>query len=403
MATVSSSAVQIPLAQRIEGLRTEGAFEVLARAREMERKGQHILHLEIGEPDFPTAPHIVDAGVRALHNGETKYGPAGGLLELRVAIANHLTSHGIAAVPEDIVVTPGSKPILLYAALALLDQGDEALIPDPAYPIYDSVVRFAGAHPVTYRLEAASNFAPDVDAIAASITSRTRVLILNSPQNPTGGVIDAGRLAALAQLAEANDLTVIVDEIYRPFNYGSSSVPSILTLPGMRERSILVDGFSKAYAMTGWRLGFGLLPTPLAPRFALLALNDHACVPAFVQRAGIAALEGTQEPLHTMIAEFAARRQLISERLARIPGVRMAAPSGAFYAFPDVSAVTRAAGISVAQLASKLLKEYGVALLPGTAFGAAGEGYLRLSFATGRADLDRALSLVHECFTSLPS
>jgi len=403
MTTAGLSAVQLPLASRIDGLRTEGAFEVLASARALEQKGQHILHLEIGEPDFPTAPHIVEAAIRALRNGETKYGPAGGMLELRTAIANHLASHRISATPEDIVVTPGSKPILLYAALALLDKGDEALIPDPAYPIYDSVVRFAGAHPVTYRLEAASNFAPDIDAIAASITPRTRVLFLNSPQNPTGGVIDAGRLAALAQLAEANDLSVIVDEIYRPFNYGSSPVPSILTLPGMRERSILVDGFSKAYAMTGWRLGFGLIPTPLAPRFALLALNDHACVPAFVQRAGIAALEGTQEPLHAMIAEFAARRQLIAERLAAIPGVRIAAPAGAFYAFPDVSAITKAAGITVAQLASKLLKEYGVALLPGTAFGAAGEGYLRLSFATGRADIDRALTLVRECFHTLVS
>jgi aspartate/methionine/tyrosine aminotransferase len=403
MTTLSSSAVQIPLASRIDGLRTEGAFEVLARARALEQQGQHILHLEIGEPDFPTAPHIVEAAVRAMHNGETKYGPAGGLLELRTAIANHLASHGISAEPDNVVVTPGSKPILLYAALALLENGDEALIPDPAYPIYDSVVRFAGARPVTYRLEAASNFAPDVDAIAASITSRTRVLVLNSPQNPTGGVIDAGRLSALARLAEENDLTVIVDEIYRPFNYGASAVPSILTLPGMRERCILVDGFSKAYAMTGWRLGFGLLPAPLAPRFALLALNDHACVPAFVQRAGIAALEGTQEPLRAMIAEFAARRQLVAERLAAIPGVRIDAPAGAFYAFPDVSAITSAAGISAAQLATKLLLEYGVALLPGTAFGAAGEGYLRLSFATGRADLDRALALVHECFTSLPS
>lgn len=385
----------------MDGLRSEGAFAVLASARALEQKGQHILHLEIGEPDFPTAPHIVEAGVRALQSGETKYGPAGGLLELRTAIANHLASHGIMAEPDDIVVTPGSKPILLYAALALLENGDEALIPDPAYPIYDSVVRFAGARPVTYRLEAASGFSPDIDAIAASITSRTRVLFLNSPQNPTGGVIDAGRLAALAQLAEANDLVVIIDEIYRPFNYGASPVPSFFTLPGMRERSILVDGFSKAYAMTGWRLGYGLLPTPLAPRFALLALNDHACVPAFVQRAGIAALTGTQEPLRAMISEFAARCQLVSERLAAIPGVRIDAPAGAFYAFPDVSAITRAAGITVAQLASKLLHEYGVALLPGTAFGAAGEGYLRLSFATGRADLERALTLVHQCFTSL--
>jgi aspartate aminotransferase len=403
MTTVTPSAVQLPLASRIDRLRTESAFEVLAQARALEQKGQHILHLEIGEPDFPTAPHIVEAAIRAMQNGETKYGPSGGMVELRTAIANHLASHGISAAPENVVVTPGSKPILLYAALALLESGDEALIPDPAYPIYDSVVRFAGARPVTYRLDAASNFAPDVEAIAASITSRTRVLVLNSPQNPTGGVIDAGRLTALARLAEENGLTVIVDEIYRPFNYGASAVPSILTIPGMRERCILVDGFSKAYAMTGWRLGFGLLPAPLAPRFALLALNDHACVPAFVQRAGIAALEGTQEPLHAMIAEFAARRQLVSERLAAILGVRMSAPAGAFYAFPDVSAITTAAGITAAQLAAKLLLEYGVALLPGTAFGAAGEGYLRLSFATGRTDLERALALVHECFTSLSS
>jgi aspartate/methionine/tyrosine aminotransferase len=403
MTIASPSAVQLPLATRIDGLRSEGAFEVLASARALEQKGQHILHLEIGEPDFPTAPHIVEAGVRALQNGETKYGPAGGILALRTAIATHLVSHGIAAAPEDVVVTPGSKPILFYAALALLESGDEALIPDPAYPIYDSVVRFAGARPVTYRLDAASNFAPDIDAIAASITSRTRVLFLNTPQNPTGGVIDAERLAALARLAESHDLTVIVDEIYRPFNYAASPVPSILSLPGMRERCILVDGFSKAYAMTGWRLGYGLLPTPLASRFALLALNDHACVPAFVQRAGVAALEGTQAPLHAMIAEFTARRQLIAERLAAIPGIRIAAPAGAFYAFPDVSAITGAAGIGVAQLAAKLLKEYGVALLPGTAFGAAGEGYLRLSFATGRSDIERALSLMQECFASLAS
>ena len=209
------------------------------------------------------------------------------------------------------------------------------------------------------------------------------MLFLNTPQNPTGGVIDAGGLAALAELAEEHDLIVIVDEIYRPFNYGAPPVPSILTLPGMRERCILVDGFSKAYAMTGWRLGFGLLPTPLASRFALLALNDHACVPAFVQRAGIAALTGTQDPLHAMIKEFAARRQLVADRLAAIPGVRIDAPAGAFYAFPNVADATRAAGITCAQLATKLLHEYGVALLPGTAFGAAGEGHLRLSFATG--------------------
>jgi aspartate/methionine/tyrosine aminotransferase len=399
----SPIAVQLPIASRIDGLRSEGAFEVLASARALERKGRHILHLEIGEPDFPTAPHIVEAGVRALQNGETKYGPAGGILELRVAIANHLAAHGISAAPDDIVVTPGSKPILLYAALALLENGDEALVPDPAYPIYDSVVRFAGGRPVTYRLESANRFAPDVDAIAASITPRTRVLVLNTPQNPTGGVIDAGRLAALAELAEANDLIVIVDEIYRPFNYGAAPVPSILTIPGMRERCILVDGFSKAHAMTGWRLGYGLLPTPLASRFALLALNDHACVPAFVQRAGIAALTGTQEPLHAMIHEFAARRALVSERLAAIPGVSIDAPAGAFYAFPNVSEATRAAGITSAQLASKLLHDFGVALLPGTAFGAGGEGHLRLSFATGRADLERALTLVHECFQSLAS
>lgn len=402
MSTTAPAAVHIPLASRIDDLRTESAFDVLARAKELERQGRQILHLEIGEPDFPTAPHIVEAAVRALHDGETRYGPAGGLLDLRIAIANHLTSFGIAAEPDNIVVTPGSKPILFYAALALLEDGDEALIPDPAYPIYDSAVRFAGAHPVTYRLDSSNDFTPDVDAISAAITSRTRVLVLNTPQNPTGGVIDAARLAALAELAVANDIVVIVDEIYRPFNYDGAPVPSITTLPGMRERSILVDGFSKAYAMTGWRLGFGLFPAPLASRFALLALNDHACVPAFVQRAGIAALTGTQEPLRAMIAEFAARRALVAERLAAIPGVRMRAPAGAFYAFPDVSAITNASGITAAQLADTLLQNYGVALLPGTAFGAAGEGHLRLSFAASRADLDRALTIVARCFGTLP-
>jgi aspartate/methionine/tyrosine aminotransferase len=402
MPTTVPAATNIPLAARIDGLRSEGAFDVLARAREIERQGRPVLHVEIGEPDFPTAPHIVDAGVRALHDGETRYGPAGGLLELRAAIANHLASHGIEADPAHVVVTPGSKPILLYAALALLDEGDEALVPDPAYPIYDSAVRFAGARPVTYRLDSRNDFAPDVEEIANAITPRTRVLVLNTPHNPTGSVIDASRLAALAELASAHDLVVIVDEIYRPFNYDGAPVPSILTLPGMRERCILVDGFSKAYAMTGWRLGFGLLPAQLAPRFALLALNDHACVPAFVQRAGIAALTGTQEPLRAMIAEFAARRALVADRLSAIPGVRMRAPAGAFYAFPDVSAITNAAGVSAAQLADTLLANYGVALLPGTAFGAAGEGHLRLSFAASRADLDRALTIIARCFGTLP-
>jgi aspartate aminotransferase len=402
MPTTAPTAVNIPLASRIDDLRTESAFDVLARAKELERQGRQILHVEIGEPDFPTAPHIVEAAVRALHDGETRYGPAGGLLDLRVAIANHLVSLGIAAEPDNVVVTPGSKPILFYAALALLEEGDEALIPDPAYPIYDSAVRFAGAHPITYRLDSRNDFTPDVDAIADAITSRTRILVLNTPQNPTGGVIDASRLAALAELAIANDIVVIVDEIYRPFNYDAAPVPSILTLPGMRERCILTDGFSKAYAMTGWRLGFGLLPAPLAPRFALLALNDHACVPAFVQRAGIAALTGTQEPLRAMIAEFAARRALVAERLASIPGVRMRAPAGAFYAFPDVSSITNASAITAAQLADTLLQNYGVALLPGTAFGSAGEGHLRLSFAASRADLDRALTIVARCFGTLP-
>jgi aspartate aminotransferase len=401
MPLAAPTRVSIPLASRIDGLRSEGAFDVLVSARALERQGRKILHLELGEPDFPTAPHIVEAAVRALHDGETRYGPAGGLLDLRVAIADRLTTHGITATPDNVVVTPGSKPILFYAALALLEEGDEALIPDPAYPIYDSVVRFAGGVPVTYRLDSSNGFAPDVDAIAAAITPRTRLLVLNTPQNPTGGVIDAAGLAALAKLAVANDLVVIVDEIYRPFNYDGAPVPSILTLPGMRERCILVDGFSKAYAMTGWRLGFGLFPAPLASRFALLALNDHACVPAFVQRAGIAALTGTQEPLRQMVAEFASRRALISERLAAIPGVRMRAPAGAFYAFPDVSAITTAAGITSQQLASTLLQEYGVALLPGTAFGAAGEGHLRLSFATGRTDIERALALVRECLGAL--
>jgi len=385
-------------ASRVNVLSGEGAFEVLAAARRLEDAGRDVVHLEIGEPDGRTPPHVIEAGVRALHEGHTRYVNPAGLPVLRDAIAESLTWRGVRATAESVVVVPGAKPMLFYALLAVLERGDEVLVPDPGFPIYPSVVRFAGAVPVGYPLDDAG----DVDAarLAALITPRTRVLVVNLPGNPTGGVASPATLAALAELALRHDLTVISDEVYGRLRY-DGSVDSIAALPGMLERTVIVDSFSKTYAMTGWRLGFGVIPTPLVERVTTLVVNGTSCTPPFVQLAGLAALTGSQESVVGRVARLERRRDWLVDGLNGLPGIRCARPNGAFYAYPDVRRIEERARLSTTQLAARLLEVHGLAVLPGTGFGPAGAGHLRLSFAVSPAVLDLALERFRECISDL--
>jgi len=372
-------------ASRVGLLGTETALDVLVKARAVEAHGRQVIHLEVGEPDFPTPGHIVEAGVRALRDGHTRYGPPAGSPGLREAIAEHLAQRGVRANPEHVLVTPGAKPNLFYGFLATLSPGDEALVPDPGFPIYASMVRFCGATPVPVPPRLDQGRALDLDVLERAITPRTRMVVFNSPSNPTGAVVPEADLRRLAALADRHDLWVMADEIYRRIRYGADA-PSIAALPGMLERTILVDGFSKAYAMTGWRLGWGLFPPALAPHAVRLVINSNTCTASFVQEAGIAALRGPQDVVEAMVARFRTRRDAIVARLARIPGVRCHEPAGAFYAFPDV----RALPLSAAALADRLLQEEAVALLDGAGFGPGGAGYLRLSFASSLENLEEA-------------
>jgi aspartate/methionine/tyrosine aminotransferase len=372
-------------AARVESLGTETALDVLVKARAVEARGRKVIHLEVGEPDFPTPPHIVEAGVRGLRDGHTRYGPPAGTSALREAIAEHLAERGVQASPEHVVVAPGAKPILFFGFLATLSPGDEALVPDPGFPIYASMVRFCGATPVSVAPRLEEGRALDLDALERAITPRTRMVVFNSPSNPTGAVVPAADLQRLAALAVKHDFWVMADEIYRRICYGQEA-PSIAALPGMRDRTIVVDGFSKAYAMTGWRLGWGLFPAPLSPHAVRLVINSNTCTAAFVQDAGLAALRGPQQVVEEMVARFRERRDAIVGRLSRIRGVRCRAPAGAFYAFPDV----RGLPLSAAVLADRLLEEEGVALLDGAGFGAGGAGHLRISFAASLESLEEA-------------
>jgi len=373
------------IADRVETLGTETALDVLVKARAVEARGRRVIHLEVGEPDFPTPPHIVEAGVRALREGKTRYGAPAGLPALREAICEHLIGRGVHAQPDRVLVTPGAKPILFYGFLATLAPGDEVLIPDPGFPIYASMVRFCGATPVSIPPRLEEGRALDLDAVEKAITSRTRMIVINSPSNPTGAVVSEADLRRLAALAQRHDLWVMADEIYRRIRYGEEA-PSIASLPGMSDRAILADGFSKAYAMTGWRLGWGLFPPALAPHAVRLMINSNTCTAAFVQEAGLAALRGPQDVVDAMVAQFRARRDVIVARLSRIPGVRCHAPAGAFYAFPDVQGLP----IPAAALADRLLEEEAVALLDGAGFGAGGAGHLRISFASSLESLEEA-------------
>jgi aspartate/methionine/tyrosine aminotransferase len=384
-------------AQRMSRLGTESAFEVLARAKALERQGRSIIHLEIGEPDFDTPPHIKDAAKQALDAGATHYGPSAGLPELREAIAKHVTeTRGVPVSPEEVVVTPGAKPIMFFTILALVGTGDEVIYPNPGFPIYESVINFVGGTPVPIPLREDTGFGFDLDLFERKLSPRTRLIIMNSPENPTGGVLDRSQIERIAALAAARSIPVLADEIYRQFLY-EGEFTSIMGLPGMRDLTILLDGFSKSYAMTGWRLGFGVMPTPVVEHVTRLMVNSNSCTASFVQLAGIAALQGDQTPTARMVAEFKRRRDLIVDGLNRLPGVKCARPRGAFYVFPNITGTRHTS----AEVAERLLNEAGVAALAGTAFGQYGEGYLRFSYANSEANLRAALDRMRPIFERL--
>ena len=385
------------LAQRMGRLGTETAFEVLARAKALEAQGRDVIHLEIGEPDFDTPAHIVEAAVRALREGHTHYTPAAGVPALRQTIARHISeSRGIDARPEHVVVTPGAKPIMFFTILALAQAGDEVIYPNPGFPIYESMINFVGATPVPLPLREERDFRFDADEFRSLVSDRTRLIILNSPQNPTGGVLTPEDLQAVADVARERGIMVLSDEVYEQILYAGEHA-SIASLPGMQELTILLDGYSKTYAMTGWRLGYGVMPAPLAEQVTKLMVNSNSCTAAFTQQAGIAALTGPTDEVRAMVRAFRERRDVIVNGLNQIPGIRCVMPAGAFYAFPNVTGT----GVGSRELADRLLNQAGVATLAGESFGAYGAGYLRLSYANSVENIRAALERIGEVVAGL--
>ena len=378
------------LAERMSRLGTETAFDVLVRARALEAQGRKVIHLEIGEPDFATPRHIIEAAKKALDEGWTHYGPAQGFPDLREAIADYVSrTRSIRVGPDHVAVVPGGKPILFFPMLALLEPGDEVLYPNPGFPIYESMIRFLGAVPVPLPLMEERGFALDLDLLRDRLSERTRLLILNSPHNPTGGVLSRQDVEAIADMVRDRDLMVLSDEIYSRIYYDEPPL-SIASLPGMLEKTIILDGFSKTYAMTGWRIGYGVMPTWLVAAVNRLMVNSNSCTASFTQRAALAALTGPQDDADRMVAEFRRRRDAFCDALNALPGLRCARPQGAFYAFPNI----RDTGFSSGELADRLLEEAGVACLSGTAFGAFGEGYLRFSYANSYENLMEAVERI---------
>ena len=378
------------LAERMARLGTESAFDVLARARALEAEGRDVVHLEIGEPDFDTPPHIVEAATAALRAGHTHYGPALGLPDLRDAIAEYVSNtRGIDVGRDQVCVSPGGKPIMFWTILALCQEGDEVICPNPSYPIYESMANFVGATVVPLPLLEERDFTFDPEVLRGLLSERTKLVVLNSPANPTGGFLEKTDFEAVARILADHDCVVLSDEIYSRLLYGGEHY-SIACEPGMRDRTVLLDGFSKTYAMTGWRLGYGVFPRALIPEIDRLAVNSVSCTAAFTQMAGVAALTGPQDAVEAMVAEFKRRRDLVVAGLNAIPGISCREPLGAFYAFPNVSGL----GLSSKALADRLLDEAGVAVLAGTAFGAYGEGYLRISYANSIPNLEKALERI---------
>lgn len=376
------------LASRQALLGTETAFETLAKAKELERQGKSIIHLEIGEPDFDTPEHIRDAAKQALDDGFTHYGASAGQMELREAIARHQTKRqGYEVSADSVIVTPGGKPVMFFTIMALIEQGVEAIYPNPGFPIYESMIEYMGGTAVPLQLNEETGYNADIDNLRSLITPRTKLLIVNSPNNPCGSVIPESDLEKIAAMAVENDLIVLSDEIYKDMYYGGQKHVSITKFPGMRERTVILDGFSKSYAMTGWRLGYGVFPDFLVEPITRLMTNSVSCTSVFSQMAAIAALEGPQDSVAAMMEEFTKRRDLVVEGLNSLPGITCPTPRGAFYAFPNI----RGTGMSSQEFADKALYEAGVALLAGTAFGEFGDGYIRISFANSQENLREAI------------
>jgi aspartate aminotransferase len=383
---------------RVISLQAEGAYAVLARAQALEAQGRKILHLEIGQPDFPTFPNISRAGMEAIQNGQTRYTSPAGMPVLRKAIAGMVSERvGLDIGPERVVVGPGAKPGLFFPTLALVSPGDEVIFPDPGFPTYEAMIRVAGGVPVPIPLREENQFSFDLEAFDASISDKTRLIVLNSPANPTGGVIPLQDLRHIAEKAQEHDAWVMSDEIYSRLVYDGLGAPSIAALPGMLERTIIVDGFSKTYAMTGWRLGFMVVPPALAERLDLLLTHSIGCTAAFTQVAGVEALNGPQDKVDENVAEYQRRRDVIATGLNDIPGISCQAPQGAFYVFPNVKSF----GLSSKEIAERLLDEAGVAVLAGSDFGAGGEGYLRLCYATSVDVINASLEKMADWFAKL--
>jgi aspartate aminotransferase len=382
---------ELQLARRMSRLGTETAFEVLNKARALEREGKSIVHLEIGEPDFDTPLNVIDAGVDALRKGWTHYGPSAGLPDLRQALAEYVSrTRGVKVSPEEVVVVPGGKPIIFFTILALVDDGDEVIYPNPGFPIYESMIRYVGGHAVPVQLKEERDFSLDVNELAALITDRTRLIILNSPQNPTGGVLERGDIEQIAKVIGDRNIMVLSDEIYSRLLFDGGQHFSIMSVPGMQERTILLDGFSKTYAMTGWRMGYGVMRPDLAAHMTRLMTNSNSCTASFTQVAGIEAITGDQSSVDHMRDEFQRRRDMFVAGLNKIKGFSCRMPKGAFYAFPNITAT----GWKSKPLADALLEQAGVASLSGASFGEYGEGYLRFSVANSLENLQLALDRI---------
>ena len=383
---------ELRLAERMSRLGTETAFEVLNRARALERQGKDIIHLEIGEPDFDTPQNVIEAGVEAMRAGWTHYGPSAGYPELRQAIADEVgRSRGVEVAPEEVVVVPGGKPIIFFSILALIDEGDEVIYPNPGFPIYESMISYVGGRAVPVRLREEKDFTLDADELSHLISDRTKLIILNSPQNPTGGILTKRDIEQIAVAIGDRNIFVLSDEIYSRLIFEGRH-HSIISEPGFKDRTILLDGFSKSYAMTGWRMGYGVMRADLAVQVARLMTNSNSCTASFTQVAGIEALRGDQGSVALMRLEFQRRRDMFVAGLNRIKGFSCRMPKGAFYVFPNVTAT----GWQSKRLADALLEEAGVACLSGTSFGEFGEGYLRFSVANSMENLQRALDRIEQ-------
>ncbi|HZS82032.1 MAG TPA: pyridoxal phosphate-dependent aminotransferase [Stellaceae bacterium] len=392
----------VQMAARMSFLGTETAFEVLARAKALEAEGRSIINLGIGQPDFPTPEHIVEAGRKALADGHHGYTPANGIPELRAAVAaDILRRHKVEVSPDRVLVVPGGKVTMFFAIMMFGEPGAEILYPNPGFPIYESVIRFSGAKPVPMELHEGKGFSFSAEEVLAKLTPQTRLIIVNSPANPTGGVVPRGEIERLVQgLERFPQVAVMSDEIYSEMVYDGAQHVSLLSYPELRQRLILLDGWSKTYAMTGWRMGYGVWPESLIAAATRLAINCHSCVNAAAQHAGIAALTGPQEPVRKMVAAFAERRQMIVAALNALPGFRCVNPGGAFYAFPNITGT----GLDSRSLQTRLLEEAGVATISGTSFGAMGEGYLRFSYASSLSALQEAVDRIGRFLTeNLPA